>query len=175
MLTSLRLASYADVPFGQQTNGISKNLQAIRDYKMRSNLFHSVYSKFQPSFSPKLRTLHLVLAHIQLDLTLSPSAFGFPHSQKAIYSHPRSNPIFKGQNHDRVNINLLMHTLDFFKYHLTFSRAQTLYRSFSGLNQQKRPRCWNARIRHGLQSLGSRWYGTWGMYTPSVNHRIFSS
>ena len=155
--------SYGDIPFGQKAIRTSKNLLALRTFTNRSNLFNTFHSNTRSFFSPQLRTLQLVLAHFQLDLALSPPVFEFPHAQKAVYSHPHDNPIFKGRKLDRVNIVFLTHTLNFFKYHLTTREAQTLFDTFSGLRLQKQPRSWNTQIRQGLQNLGGRWYGTWGM------------
>lgn len=169
MLTGfLPSESYAHLPLGYKATAASKNIIALREYVQSSNILDKVLSCLYrtPEFSPALKTLQLVLFHLQLDLSLGPatSVYGFPYSQKAVYGHPGKVPLFQGRNFNKVNIDFLMHTGNFFKYHLAEPQAQTLYELFSELEPHEQPQAWDSRVHQGpdVKELGKHWKGSYG-------------
>lgn len=166
LLTLMLSESYANVPMGHKAKETSKNILALRNYVQRSNILDKVLSCLyrDPTFNPALKTLQAVLTHLQFDLSLRLPTLGFSYSQKAVYGHPNKFPMFRGQNYNKVNIDFIMHTANFFKYHMTMKDAQTLYEVYSELEDHEKPKAWSSRIHQGpgVEKLGKRWKGSYG-------------
>lgn len=162
----MRLESYADVPLGTKGQQISKNVLMLRGYVESSGILKKVMSCLHRDhrFSPLLQTLQLVLTHLQLDLSMESPTLGFPWSQQAVYGHPDDFPMFKDRNKSKINIEFLLHTANFFKFHMTKKEAHTLYTLFHGLEDHQKPRAWDARLHKGpgVKKLGKHWKGSYG-------------
>lgn len=155
------------MPLGQRAVTQSKNIAILRDYIKRSNILDKVLSclhRDERIFNPALKTLQLVLTHFSFDTSLRLPTLGFEYSQKAVYAHPTKQPLFQGRTFNKVNIDLVMHTANFFKFHFTTLEAQTLYNLYSELESHERPQAWNTRLDQGATWLGKHWRGSYGGY-----------
>ncbi|KAK4697460.1 hypothetical protein P7C71_g612, partial [Lecanoromycetidae sp. Uapishka_2] len=172
-LRELIIESYADTPMGQKATTVSKNIAEIRRFVQRSSIFSSAVCPFreEPNYNPALKTLQIVLFHLQLDRSLDVGMLGFPFSQSAVYAHPQQNPLFLNHGLD-VNIDLLMHTANFFKYHMTQATENTLYTIFNELEDDQKPRAWESQLQQGrgipgVKKLGTHWKGSYAYLDPS--------
>ena len=161
-----------DLPPCAKAETLSNNLAALRRYVQQSNILSHVLSclnRDDRTFNPALKTLQLTLTHLLLDPSLSLGTIGFEYSQKAVYEHPAKQPLFRGQNYSKVNIELIMHTVNFFKHHMMNPDAQTLYELYHELEDHERPQPWNSRLQQcpGVAKLGRYWKGSYGeCYVP---------
>ena len=170
LLTSRPPESYTNVPLGDKTEHISPNLLVLRRYCLLSGLLDYHHRSCLPKFNLRLKTLQLVLSHIQLDpINFYDDSF-FPCSQKAVYQNPNTYPLVKGKNGGEVDITLLKHIVDFFKYHLSSQWAGTLYDIFDNLDNHLKPKAWDTRLdQHpDVSKLGKHWLGSYGKYLLST-------
>ena len=87
----------------------------------------------------------------------------FPVSQKAVYSHPdRVAGLFADDKFMSVNLELVGHLSNFFKYHAVCYEEATLFDVFDALGKNERPSMWDSQILQGPQKLGRTWKGAFG-------------
>ena len=172
LLTCFWQESYANPPSDveNESKEASYNLVALRRYANTTNILDHVLCHRERTFSSLLRTLQLVLTHLQLDITMSPATFSFEYSQKAVYGHPSKNRMFRNSSFEKINIEFLLDTVNFFKFHMTNPRAQTLYDLVNGLAERQKPKAWDSRVEHDLGEgqLGKHWLGTYGKISPKT-------
>lgn len=115
-----------------------------------------------------LQAIHLMLLVPQLEQARNKAGSStpgdlFPISQKAIYSHPdRAVGLFIGQDKLTVNLELVGHLSNFFKYHATCYEEAHLYDIFQTLGQHEKPTMWDNQILQGPQKLQRHWKGFFG-------------
>ena len=85
----------------------------------------------------------------------------FDDSQKAAYESVMSEPIFKNGWND-VQVNFLLHVVNFFKYHLTQAAVLTAHPAYSDLPEASRPQSFDGPLSNGDCKLGKTWMGTFG-------------
>lgn len=119
------------------------------------------YGFHQGSVEPLLQVIQLMCTHWSLDLSLDYQTFDFDMSQRMVYQHPDHCPMFLDQNMCSVNINYLLHIMNFFKYHCTRSDEWTLRGIFEALEAHQRPQAWTTQLSQGPSILGSEWLGSY--------------
>lgn len=146
---------------------VSNNILYLRHFIRKSNLLHNVFdprcemvesSLLEPSL---LQTIRLLFTHWSLEFPLDCPTFGFPDSQRAAYSHPDEDPLF-GRYKLSVNVDLLLHIANFFKYHIATKEEATLFHPFNDLPDDDKPRAWKGQIQDGLREIGRSWLGSYG-------------
>ena len=154
----------------------SNNIRELRRFVQRTNVLDKVLSTFYhgPNINPLLQTLQLVFTHWQLDRSLQIQTYGFSYSQRAVYGHPDDYPMFLDNDRFRVNIEFLLHTANFFKYHITHEQENTLFSLFEELEEGQKPRAWEGPIQQGrgipgVKRLGTHWKGSYGEYSNSFS------
>ena len=163
-LTSRLPESYSHVPLGHKTEHMSQNLLSLRQYCLTSGLLDYFHKSRFTKFDVRVKTLQLILSHIQLDSEIIYDDFSFPRSQKAVYENPNTFPLFKGKNRGEIDIILLKHTVDFFKYHISSQWAGTFCDIFNNLSSQLKPKAWDAQLQQypNALKLGKHWLGAYG-------------
>lgn len=141
----------------------SNNVTSLQYFARRSNLLQNVFSLLadQDSVHPLLQAIQLLFANWSIEFSLDCPTYGFPNSQQAVYSHRDEVPMFTEHMHI-VNIALLLHIANFFKYHLTCEGEATLFNPFKGLTGEEKPRALCKPIQHGLSRIGQLWKGSSG-------------
>lgn len=91
---------------------------------------------------------------------MTPEVYGFEYSQKMVYECARRAPIFNRRH--QVNMEWVVHTINFFKYHMLRSEEHTLYGVYSALDDASRPKPWKQQLKPGLRELNGLWKGTYG-------------
>ena len=114
-----------------------------------------------------LLTIQLVLGYRSLILFPRIHAtYGFPVSQHVVYAHPKAQPMFLDENMRKVNVEYLLHIVNFFKYHMTREEEATLYPFLCNLEDSEKPRRWEGRLTQGVKQIGSSWKGSYGKHIP---------
>ena len=109
-----------------------------------------------------LHTVWVMLTPAILSLEFDyAQSFSFPDSQLAAYGTKSDYPIFGGCNGLDVNMEWLLHNVNFWKYHMLRPAENTLYPSFSALAADKTPRFWRDQLVNGVSKLGTYWKGSY--------------
>ena len=84
---------------------------------------------------------------------------GFNTSQTIAYGTPEAYPILHGPCNLDVNMDYILHNINFWKHHMLRASENTLYRAFTALPEDKRPRWWDTQLKQGVSHLGKNWKG----------------
>lgn len=88
--------------------------------------------------------------------------YDYPDSQAAVYSTPTTKPIFGGPHGLDIDMEFVLHNINFWKYHMIREVEQTLYYPFQDLEDDERPRWWSSKLQQGEQlKLGKHWKGSY--------------
>lgn len=88
----------------------------------------------------------------------------FPISQKVVYEHPdKSAGLFADDEYMTVNLDLVGHISNFFKYHIGCDEEGSLMETFDALEKHEKPSLWDKQLLQGTQALGRHWKGCYGM------------
>ncbi|KAK5123180.1 hypothetical protein LTR85_003378 [Meristemomyces frigidus] len=118
-----------------------------------------------------LHTIQVMLAPAMLSLKhkhLLQSHFGYPQSQYTAYGTAVEHPIFGGCNNLDINMEWVLHHLNFWKYHMVRKDEQTLYEPFKELHDDETPRFWNDQLKTGGNKLGTHWKGCYAYVEREV-------
>jgi hypothetical protein len=86
----------------------------------------------------------------------------FDNSQDMVYGTETKEPLFSGRFKQSVNLPLLLHTANFFKFHFKAGIGEGLLcQAYKGLEPDQYPQSWIGHIKSGTQELGSHWKGTY--------------
>lgn len=103
-----------------------------------------------------LQTIHVLLAPQILDIKHPRETFNYPQSQIVAYGTKESFPMFEGSYGLDINMNMIMHNLNFWKYQMT-TRHEPLFSAFENLDNSERPRFWTDKLQQGCSKLGKKW------------------
>ncbi|KAL9101466.1 MAG: hypothetical protein Q9163_003281 [Psora crenata] len=170
VLRDLIVESYANTSVKQRGKPTSNNLESLLHFVKASNLLENIVfgvhrSDHQSRF---LQTIQLLLTHWQLDLSIRSRAQGFGYSQQIVYGHPAKVPMFFDRK-GTVNVEYLLHIVNFFKYHMKTETENTLYPLLCDLSICERPGAWDSQLSQvqGVKKLGSHWKGSYA-YMPEL-------
>ncbi|KAL9131244.1 MAG: hypothetical protein Q9217_000786 [Psora testacea] len=170
VLRDLIVESYVDKPFSRRDKPSSKNLKSLRHFIKASNILdNTAFSAHRSDHHCRLlHTLQLLFTHWQLDLSIRSQAQRFDLSQQIVYSHPSKVPMFLDKKWT-VNVEYLLHVMNFFKYHMKTETENTLYPLFRELEAFERPGAWDRQLSQvqGIKKLGSQWKGSYA-YMPDL-------
>lgn len=163
------LESFSDnrrIPSGKR---VSKNIPFLRYMVRKTNLLQNVCGRIARKYdvATLLQALQVLFAHWSLEFSLDNPTWGFATSQKVVYSHPNTWLMF-GDYMLSVNIELLLHISNFFKYHITSQQEGTLYYLFQELSDDQKPRTWEGPLRNGVRQIGASWKGSYGKWSQQI-------
>jgi len=88
----------------------------------------------------------------------------FGVSQYQVYNHHQ--PLFNGTFREDINVRLLLHTINFFQFHLKADAGEGLLTHlYKTLPSDQVPRPWTGPIKHGAQGLARHWKGVYSELT----------
>ncbi|MCJ1382641.1 hypothetical protein MMC17_005754 [Xylographa soralifera] len=151
-------SSYGSYHIGKR---VLKNIKHLAEVTVNSFFLDNSMrfaSNEELSF-PQLQLYRLILTHLALD-ERAKVPHCFEYSQKAVYGHPLDFPLFKDEPFKReLNLNNLLHIVNFFKYHITNQDEHSLHAPFHALLDDEKPKAWDSPVKAGLQKLGTHWKG----------------
>lgn len=125
--------------------------------------------------NPVLIVLQLILVHVNLGLDVRRQplcqTLGFDCSQKIVYETVLKQPIFMN-SYTTVNVDFLLHCVNFFKYHLTRKETMTAYEAYRDLPTDYLPQGLQGNLHNDGYELGKKWMGTFGMLTCLYYERL---
>lgn len=135
-------------------------MDLLRYFTRRSNILQCVLQGGS-KVHELLQIIQLLFFPWSLDIAMNYPTINFPASQQIVYSHPQKTPLFRDKHKTRVNINVLLHIANFFKYHMTQQQEATLFVPFQDLEENEKPKVWCNQLGQGLQKLGKSWKGSY--------------
>jgi hypothetical protein len=115
-----------------------------------------------------LLVIQLCLTFVSLHPKYSNSSVSqFDLSQSQVYAIPFRQPVFSGAWKEHINVRWLLHTVNFFKYHLKAKGEGLLAHYYPDLDPDQYPQPWVGRVKPGTQPLGSHWKGAYSKQTPN--------
>lgn len=110
-----------------------------------------------------MQTLQLVFTHWQVDQSLGFRTHSFEFSQQAVYSTAQKWPLFLDKFSTKVNVEYLLHIVNFFKHHMTGFNEQ-MFDIVSELEEDEKPGPWDRKLFQGpgVKKLGKYWKGAYG-------------
>ena len=137
----------------------------VYSHTILNNLFRPTTARTHLK-SRLFSAIQLCFAHWSFDLQLLPPTYGFPYSQFFVYSAAMRMPIFIGNPPlENINLEFILHIMNFFKYHMTQKSENTLFDAYSALSQAEQPGTWRFKPREGCYKIGQHWKGTYGQFT----------
>lgn len=114
------------------------------------------------------KTLRVVFTHWSLDLTNQFHAKDFMTSQKVVYGLDKTL-ITWDHGDDVVDMDHLLHIVNFFQFHVKMIHANTLNGLFLNLPDYAKPQAWTQRLTDSdCRPFGPRWKGAYGVPTLSL-------
>lgn len=105
--------------------------------------------------------LQLCLAYLVLDPNLCLKTEGlWDITQSEVYKCYRKEPIFEGENKDKVNATWLVQVVAFFKSHFKGNDG-IFFNEYAKLDEEKRPSAWVGKLEQGTKKLGENWLGVY--------------
>jgi hypothetical protein len=108
-----------------------------------------------------LHTIQAMLAPALLTLNhpgILQALYCFPDSQLSVYSN---DDIFQGCYRLDINMEWVLHHINFWKYHMTRREEHTLFEAYEELAKDERPRFWSKQLKNGGGELGKNWKGSY--------------
>lgn len=119
--------------------------------------------KGQPTYvDQRLAAVKLMCAHFLFDLEgLNQYVFAVEESQQAVYAPTNEAPIYTGPSKTDVNLEWVLHCLNFFRHHMTNKHASQLCDKMRDLPASQKPSVWRGPLKNGSHPLGKYWKGTY--------------
>lgn len=89
------------------------------------------------------------------------NVFAIEESQQAVYLATNAAPIYLGPHFTDVNMEWVLHCLNFFRHHMATEDVGTLFESVNALPVTQKPSAWHAPLQQGAYPLGKHWKGTY--------------
>lgn len=156
-----------------ETELTCRNIEAFKDFVKRSGIIDDLFRprptrnhKANGRCDPVTKSYNHTLAAVQLMCTPSiltepGNVYGFEDSQVWAYATIRTAPIFGGFNKTEINMEWILHVMNFFKYHMKKHEENTLFEPFNKLTKAEQPSYWQSHIHNGPMALGVHWKGTY--------------
>jgi hypothetical protein len=87
--------------------------------------------------------------------------FAFDEAQHAVYQSALVAPLFPGTALTVVNLEWMLHTMNFFRHHMMNEDAQTLFNKIEELDVAQKPSPWREPLPQGAYPLSKYWRGTY--------------
>lgn len=112
-----------------------------------------------------VQVIQLCLTWLTLQLDHQAKLCHFDLSQDMAYAHPSKQPIFFGAWKQRVNVQWLLATANFFKLHMKEHGEGLLSTDFWSLDPHEVPQPWLGKLNNETETLGTQWKGA---YSKSI-------
>ncbi|KAJ4296664.1 hypothetical protein N0V90_006712 [Kalmusia sp. IMI 367209] len=110
-----------------------------------------------------LAAVRLMCAHFLFDQEGQSCAcwYAIDESQKAVYAATNTAPLYIGPKKNCLNMEWMLHCLNFFRYHMMTPDASSLYDTMKGMDVSQKPSPWRGPLQTGSYPLSRWWKGTY--------------
>lgn len=109
-------------------------------------MLSSSFRHFPPATATQHQALHLLCGNWIIQFFDQHLGGTFGSSQKIAYAHPETAPLFSNIK-KRVNWEVALHILNFFRYHVTTEHEAILFQIFKILTENEKPLLWAKCLR----------------------------
>ncbi|KAH8727517.1 hypothetical protein GQ44DRAFT_648578 [Phaeosphaeriaceae sp. PMI808] len=119
--------------------------------------------------SPALAAVKLMCSHFLLESKLKHNVFAVEESQYVVYMATSKAPLYTFGNisQTELNMNWVLHCMQFFRYHMMCPDVATLFDAMDDLSQLQKPSAWQEPLKKGSYPLGKHWKGTYSFLDPA--------
>jgi hypothetical protein len=111
---------------------------------------------------PALAAVKLMCSHFLFELdNVKHGLTGMEESQRVVYMATNSAPIYTGPTLTDLNMQWILHCMNFFRHHMMSKDVGTLYEVLKDLSAYQIPSAWQDPLRSGTTPLGKHWKGTY--------------
>jgi hypothetical protein len=119
-------------------------------------------SRHEPNeVHPLLAAVKLICSQFLFSLDGPNNVFGVEESQRVVYMATNVAPLYSGPKLTEVNMNWMLHCLQFFRNHMMNEDVASLYSAMEELTSGEKPSAWKEPLRKGSYPLSSHWKGTY--------------
>ncbi|KAH7414389.1 hypothetical protein DE146DRAFT_763127 [Phaeosphaeria sp. MPI-PUGE-AT-0046c] len=120
-------------------------------------------SRNEPSaVHPALAAVKLMCSHFLFEFdNVKHGVLGVEESQRMVYMSTESQPIYSGPTMTVLNMEWILHCMNFFRHHMMSEEVGTLYQVLNELPAYQRPSAWQTPLRSGTAPLCKNWKGTY--------------
>lgn len=151
-----------------------RDMSDIRGSDLLEVLCKSSFMKGRDSTAPKARikkaqTIQLCLLHLIFQpRRANMRRADFFEAQNQAYKCFRKATLLRGPNNGQINLEWVLHIVNFFKYHLRHQLGHThdalFAHSYLEPGAYPVPRAWPGRLRDQAQPVGKCWMGSFSEY-----------
>jgi hypothetical protein len=118
-----------------------------------------------------LAAIQLMYAHVLFDNSrMWNTAYGFADSQHMVYADAKQRPIFTGQDRNFIDMEYILHIMNFFRYHLTRDDESVILKdAYDSLDCLEKPSAWDYKLEQHDDFMEADWAGTYGKLRISFN------
>lgn len=98
--------------------------------------------------------------------------FAVEESQRAVYLPTNAAPLYTGPELKDVNMDWVLHCLNFFRHHMMEEEVATLFPAMEELSVTQKPSAWREPLRRGVQPLSKHWKGTYSYLESAEIERL---
>ncbi|KAF1840797.1 uncharacterized protein K460DRAFT_380586 [Cucurbitaria berberidis CBS 394.84] len=145
-----------------------KNQTCLINFVLNSKILLNNRRAPQPSrgepahVNPMLAAIKLMCSHFLFELEgAKHDVFAIEESQRAVYLSTNAAPMYQGLNLTDVNMEWVLHCLNFFRHHMMNEEVDTLFENMNALSVTQKPSAWREPLRRGAYPLGKHWKGTY--------------
>lgn len=112
--------------------------------------------------NPLLAAVKLICSQFLFEVPdANHQVFAIEDSQRAVYLATNAAPIFKGPTHQVINVEWILHCMNFFRHHMMCVETATLFDNINDLPVTQKPSKWQEALRYGSYPLSQSWKGTY--------------
>ncbi|KAF2832993.1 hypothetical protein CC86DRAFT_338057 [Ophiobolus disseminans] len=146
-----------------------KNQAALLKFVLNSKLL--LPTERAPAPSPRrnepkdvhnlLAAVKLMCSHFLFELEGANHVFAAEESQQVVYMATNNAPLYGGVHKGEVNMNWMLHCMQFFRNHMMNEDVASLFHAMDDLSPRQKPSAWQEPLRMGTYPLGKHWKGTY--------------
>ncbi|KAH7385622.1 hypothetical protein BKA66DRAFT_528087 [Pyrenochaeta sp. MPI-SDFR-AT-0127] len=124
---------------------------------------------------PTLAAVKLMCSHFLFEPEgAKHDVFAIEEVQRAVYLPTNVAPIYQGPKLTMINMEWVLHCLNFFRHHMMNEDAGTLSESVDALSVTQKPSAWQEPLREGAYPLSKNWMGTYSFLEMSEIRKLRS-
>lgn len=166
VLIDLINESFAGAQPGDRRNCL--NMLRLKEFVLESRLLLGGRRPPPPkphehaAINVSLGAVRLMATHFLFDRAFQPEIwFAIDDAQRAVYAATNEAPLYLGPKKDILNVQWVLHCLNFFRYYMTVPEASDLHEAIQELDKSQRPSPWDGPLKSGTYALGNHWKGTY--------------
>lgn len=111
---------------------------------------------------PMLAAVKLMCSHFLFEIDgTRHNVFAAEESQRVVYMASNAAPLYTGINHTTVNMDWMLHCMQFFRNHMVSEELSSLFPAMRDLSRREKPSSWREPLRKGSYPLSKHWKGTY--------------